>query len=201
MNYPTDFEENTHLVEVSAGGAIEELRSRGYRVHYGLTKQRDGEIIDMTQEQGIREYCPNDSGKRFKDLSATQDWLSKGRAVFLLLNQADKLVGYGWAGAGTSDHVPSGETTFAIRIGQAGQGQGLAAPFSKSIVWGSAELFGSKNYWLETWQSNGAAVHVYHKIGFNDVTQQKDERPTADGGRLEDVRLYMSLPNELLLAT
>jgi ribosomal protein S18 acetylase RimI-like enzyme len=52
--------------------------------------------------------------------------------------------------------------------------------------------------WLETWASDGAAVHIYHKLGFEDVDSQVDQRPTAGGQTVADTRLYMSLPNELL---
>lgn len=198
MNYPTQFENKAKVLEASAGGSIDELKSRGYEVQYGLTMDMADEIMKMTQEPAIREYCPKDSSERFKDQIATKSWLQKGRATFLLLNNSSELVGYGWAGSGTSSHVPGGETTFAIRIGEKGQGQGLATPFSKAIVFGSAELFDSKDFWLETWQSNGGAVHVYHKVGFEDVDQQLDQRPTSYGGTVSDTRLYMSLPNEKL---
>lgn len=198
MNYPAQFDDEVRTLEAAAGGAVEELKSMGYEIKYGLTKPITDKIIELTKEPAIREYCPKDSSERFKNLDATERWLSKGRATFLLTNSEGQLVGYGWAGVGSSSHVPGGETTFAIRIGQKGQGQGLATPFAKAIVFGSAELFGSKNFWLETWQSNGGAVHVYHKIGFQDIDQQSDHRPTKDGGTVQDTRLYMSLPNELL---
>ncbi len=85
-----------------------------------------------------------------------------------------------------------------MRVGEASQGQGLATPFSRLILAGSATLYGSQDMWLETWASDGAAVHIYHKLGFEDVDSQVDQRPTAGGQTVADTRLYMSLPNELL---
>ncbi|PIZ62729.1 hypothetical protein COY17_01970 [Candidatus Saccharibacteria bacterium CG_4_10_14_0_2_um_filter_52_9] len=180
---------------------IERLAEQGYEIHFGLTPEYAEAIINMALELAIREYCPNDSGKRFASQEATKDWLSKERATFLLFKRNAgglQLAGYGWVGSGTSLHVPGGETTFALRIGEIGQGQGLATPFARLIVLGSASLYGARNMWLETWQSNGGAVHVYHKIGFVDVDQEAGERPTANGETVADTRLFMSLPDSQL---
>ena len=126
-----------------------------------------------------------------------EKWLSKGR-VLVTIWQDEKIVGYGWAGNGTSARVESGENTFAIRLGSAASGKGLATHFARLIVEATSILFGLKDIWLETWQSNGGAVHIYHKIGFIDVAEEKSTRKKADGTEVEDVRLYMTLPNENL---
>ena len=206
-NFPSDFEDRTVPLTADAVGeagaaAIAKLAESGLEVHTGLTEELAEQIIQMAREPGIREYCPNDCGKRFKDMAAVGGWLAKKRGTFILLKRSDDgdltLAGYGWAGDGTSEYVPGGETTFAIRIGEAGQGQGLASPFSWLIVAGAAKLYDAGNFWLETWASNGAAVHTYHKIGFKDVAEAAAQRPTGSGGLVDDTRLYMSLDNQFL---
>lgn len=206
--FPDAFAETPAPVPVEKLGpvgkqAADELASAGYEIRVGLSRQYAADIIDMAKEPAIREFCPNDIGSRFKDLAATEQWLSKHRAVFLLIKkEADgsRLAGYGWVGPVESTQVPAGENTLAIRIGQLGQGQGLATPYTKLMADGSAILYDAKNLWLETWESNGGAVHVYHKAGFEDVAKEPSERPTAAGGHVQDTRLFMSLANELLLA-
>ncbi|MEK7059410.1 MAG: GNAT family N-acetyltransferase [Patescibacteria group bacterium] len=182
--------------------AFQKLADRGYEVRVGLTSELADQIEAMAREPSIREFCPNDCGGRFADRASTELWLSKRRATFLLVNKSDsddlRLVGYGWVGLGSNDHIRGGETTFAIRIGEAGQGQGLATPFAQLIVSAAAAIYGAKNMWLETWQSNGGAVHVYHKIGFEDVAEEPAERADSTGQKIPDTRLYMSLPNERL---
>lgn len=176
---------------------IQKLSEKGFELSVGLTKEYAEAIIAMALEPGIQEYCPNDCSKRFKDMSAVQAWLGKQRATFLLLQRTEQglqLAGYGWAGAETSEHVPGGETTFAIRVGERGQGQGLATPFAQLIVSGSRQLYGAQHFWLETWQSNGGAVHVYHKLGFEDVAMVTSERSTLAGGTVPDTRIFMRLP-------
>jgi ribosomal protein S18 acetylase RimI-like enzyme len=182
--------------------AAHKLADQGYEVHVGLTPEFADRISVMAQEPSIREYCPKDSGERFAGQASTERWLAKKRSMFLLLKRTVddglSLAGYGWSGSESSPHVPGGETTFAIRIGEAGQGQGLATPFSWLIIAGSAVLYGAKNLWLETWAVNAGAVHVYHKIGFVTVAEKPDERVLPDGKTTPDTRVYMSLPNELL---
>lgn len=174
--------------------AAEELAQKGYEVCVGLTEEYADAIAEMSLQPSIKEYCPKDSSGRFASREATAEWIKKGRAVFLLVKSDDKsLAGYGWVGSGTSAHVPGGETTFALRVGEQSQGQGLATPFSRLILAGSDVLYGAKKLWLETWQSNAGAVHIYHKVGFEDVHQHAGERATQNGGILTDTRLYMSL--------
>src|SRR4051812_31099054 len=98
--------------------AAELLAGKGYEVRVGLTQEFAEAISAMALEPSIREYCPNDCGKRFANLEATKQWLAKKRATFLLLkNEADgskSLAGYGWMGAEGSEQVPTGKTTFAL---------------------------------------------------------------------------------------
>jgi ribosomal protein S18 acetylase RimI-like enzyme len=208
-NFPTRFANKTEPLKSTDfnndadRSLLKHMRAKGYEVHVGLTEMFANEIIKMAQEPAIKEYCPNDHGSRFADMESVQKWLQKGRAIFLLIrrdNEDLSLVGYGWAGNSTSDKVPGGQVTFAIRIGEAGQGRGLATSYARLIVVASASLFGARDFWLETWASNAAAVHIYHKIGFEDVWQQPGERPTQEGGTVSDTRLYMLLQNNLIRA-
>lgn len=202
IDFPSSFSEMTEpllpeLLDAAGAAALRQLNERGYEVQSGLTPKLADQILTMSYEPSIREYCPKDSAQRFVDRAATIHWLSKKRAVFLLFERVDtelKLVGYGWAGVQTSAQVPGGESTFALRLGEAGQGQGLATPFAQTIMSASASIYGASNMWLETWASNGGAVHIYHKLGFITVVEKPDERPRSSGGIVPDTRLYMSLP-------
>jgi ribosomal protein S18 acetylase RimI-like enzyme len=206
MDFPTAFASETLPLDTSLFNKtdvelIERLAEKGYEIHTGLTPAYADDIAQMCLQPSIKEYCPNDYGKRFANLDATEQWLAKGRLTFLLLKKQGEeysLTGYGWSGLETSEHAPGGESTFALRIGEAGQGQGLATPFARLIVAGTAAIYDVKNMWLETWASNGGAVHIYHKLGFKDVAQVDGIRPTADGRTVKDTRLYMTLSNDLL---
>lgn len=198
-NFPTTFADTVQELPEHMPGTAEtakaDLAEKGYKVVVGLTEVYAADLIKMTQEPHIKENCPNDSGKRFMDIEATREWLTKngGRAVFLLVRLSDNaLAGYGWTGVGGAAEFPDGKVTFAIRVGEIGLGQRLSTSFSKMIILGSAKLYGAKDIWLETWLTNEAAIHAYHNAGFVDVGRTETEVGT---------RLFMRYPNELLLDT
>jgi ribosomal protein S18 acetylase RimI-like enzyme len=176
--------------------AIADLASKGYEVKAGLTREYAAIITDIAHENNILEYCPNDAGSRFKSVDAAEEWLRKGRAMYVLLDPSAsgnrRLAGYGWIGARKSPHVPDSEVTFSLRISEQHQGKGLAAPFSMAMIEAAAVTYDTSNLWLETWSSNGGAVHIYHKLGFNDVWTEDTQRPTAAGGTVADTRIYMT---------
>jgi ribosomal protein S18 acetylase RimI-like enzyme len=188
------------LVDSADQEIIQQLAAQNYEVHLGLTPEFAAAIAVIAEQSSIREYCPRDRAERFKNRTVTEEWLSKGRAVFLLLRRTDEgelqIAGYGWSGRGTSPEVPGGETTFALRINETDQGHGLSAPFAKLILSATTALYGAPYLWLETWASNGGAVHVYHKLGFATVTEKPGDRPTAVGQTVPDVRFYMTLSGQ-----
>jgi ribosomal protein S18 acetylase RimI-like enzyme len=204
MDYPKTFDTEIKAFPVDQLGsqgkeAWQQLQDKGYEVRVGLTAEIASVISQLALEPAIKEYCPKDSSERFTDQAATEKWLSKGRAVFLLIKSKDQaVVGYGWAGPATSSRIEGGEATFAIRVAEAGQGLGLATPYSRLIIAGAAILYDAKNVWLEVWESNAAAAHIYHKIGAQDVTSEVLERPTASGSMVQDIRFYMTLPDQFL---
>lgn len=203
MNYPVEFQESLSEFPTSKLGPLgqaawESLTSKGYEVKIGMTKDVAASIHDMSQEPSIREYCPKDLTERFSDDEAVGQWLKKGRATFVLVADDGTVVGYGWVGLGTSSHVPDGKTTFAIRLGEASQGKGLATDYARLMIAGAAILYGASNVWLETWESNGGAVHIYHKLGAVDVAQVSSKRPRPNGQAVDEERLYMMIPDNLL---
>lgn len=177
--------------------AIDDLQQKGFVVRHGITLEFANIVRDVASEPSIKEYCPNDSSSRFSSTEKTEEWLSKGRATFLLLKgetqEQQRLAGYGWVGSKHVEEIKEGDTTFSLRISERYQGQGLASMFSQSILDATNALYGNSKMWLETWKSNGGAVHIYHKLGFHDVTEKVDTRPTASGKMVQDTRIYMLL--------
>lgn len=199
-NFPTDFANEPTVLKGNLGTrgdeALQFLEERGFVVLAGLTREHVKAISLMANEPHIKEYCPNDcTNSRFADEDSTQKWLDGGRGVFLLakkINQNYEPVGYGWVGTKKTDEIPGGETTFALRLGQAGLGQGLSEPFSAAVLEGAKKLYGASKIWLETWGSNEAAVHVYKKLGFKLINQKPGKRPTVKDGEVDDTRLFMA---------
>lgn len=201
LPYPDSYDTELQPVPVekmSEAGqqAVENLATKSYEVQAGITPEYADGISKLALEPSIQEYCPKDCSERFKDRQTTADWLSKGRAMYLLLQKGEngemQLAGYGWVGAKTSSHVPGGETTFSLRIGEAHQGKGLATPFAVAMLAAAEVMYETPHMWLETWASNGGAVHVYKKMGFVTIEEVPAERPTRTGDKVADTRLFMT---------
>lgn len=187
--YPTRFEQKEIIPTLD-----DSLRTRGFIVKAGLEAADIEEIGRIARTDSVREFCPNDAVSRFGSVSHAEKWLAKGRGMFQLQQiGADRLAGYGWTGPEECPFIKDGETTFAVRLSPEFAGQGLAVPFTNAILLGSAALFGSKNIWLETWQSNQAAVRTYQKNGAVLIASMPSERATQtnDTGQRSDVRLFM----------
>ncbi len=199
--FPTDFTATiwplTADFDEVTNEAIQSLQQRDYVILVGLTPELHKDILAMASEEHIREYCPRDcSLERFANEQSTRRWLAAGHAFFTLMKKTStgqQPVGYGWSGPKTTEQVPGGQTTFAVRVAQAGLGQKLSEPFSQVIIGVTAKLYEARKFWLETWGSNGGAVHVYEKLGFKLISQQPSERPTVNRGNVSDTRLFMSL--------
>lgn len=197
--FPTTFTNKPEILianEHSAddANAIQHLNAKGFYIQLGLTTQDVQALSQLSLQQSIRKFCPNDCTERFKDIPTTNKWLNKERQVMLLNNTFDhKLAGVAWVGPGTSPHIPSGSLTGGIRISETFQGRGLAAPFLMVILNYTSKLMPGSLLWFECWQSNSGAVHTYEKLGFEIIDTEQCQRPNPDGTQDPDVRLYMSL--------
>ncbi len=200
-SFPSDLSATTKVLEPNyddkTNDAINNLGERGFYILHGLTEELAGQIFAMAKESHIREYCPRDcTEERFADVASTKKWLSRGHAVFMIAKKNGddwQIVGYGWSGPKETPEVPGGQTTFAVRLGEAGLGQKLSLPFSQAIIGATQGIYEAPNVWLETWASNAGAVHVYKELGFELVTEVPSQRPTSEGQKVEDTRLFMKL--------
>ncbi len=198
-DYPTTFADDVFAeqgndLSDTAKQALARLSEKGYVVHTGLRRTDVAALHALSLQPSIREYCPNDCTKRFKDEQTTANWLEKGRlAVLLVHKKTGAIAGYGWFGPGTSEHVPSGRETFGLRVSEDHQGNGLATPFLTVILDLAKQRYEVQQLWLESWQSNAGALHVYQKLGFVTVHTEPARRPTKNNATTPDTRVYMVL--------
>lgn len=188
---------------------LAELGRKGYVVEVGLMREDVAAITEIAGQTGVREYCRRDLDERWTDEASAEKQLAKdtGRGAFLLRKIANNAIsGFGWTGLAGADEraITQYEHTFAVRLHQDTQGQGLATPFSQVIVAGSMSVFRARRIGLETWASNGAAVNAYLRAGAQLVRAVSGQlRPTLDETKplndkgqhvTEDTRLYMRYP-------
>ena len=197
--FPTAYSASTDAVKASdldeAGKvALKRLNDQGYELRHGLTPGYADAIKELVTQPSICTYCLKDSTSRFCDRDTTAVWLRKGRAVFLLIEQlSGEVAGYAWTGPETTEHIPEGKVTVALRVSESFQGRGLAAPYLQSVVSATKALYDADDFWLESWESNAGAVHVYKKTGFTSVLDIYGNRTLKDGGSTPDTRVYMVL--------
>jgi hypothetical protein len=213
MNYPTTF--TTELIPLREAGlddrgveALDRLEAGGFEVVAGLRRADLPEVTAIANTVPVREYCPNDMGKRVGDEHKAGTWQGErgGKGVVLLRRLGDKAVGgYGWTSLAPDDEkqmIPGEEVTFAERLGPIAAGRGLGALFAEAIVSGAVALHGARNVGLETWGSNTGAVRSYLRADASLVTTRDGYRPTLTPTQSEildkdhpnkrrDVRLYM----------
>lgn len=147
----------------------------------------DKQLVNKSLQSHILEHTPNDSNKRFADISSLHDWqTTKNRELHWLLGPDKDLAGIIWYGAlqfpleSKLHDIPS--ETFAIRIYEGYVGHGLAKPFMKQSLRIHIERKLLSNHkvsgiWLETDVDNEVAIASYLKFGYHEV-HRDDTRVT-----------------------
>ena len=138
------------------------------------------QLIIKSKQDNILRSTPKDASSRFVSVEHFHAWKSKGRVVHWLVSESDDLAGIIWYGKAKFPQDVSYQSkpdyTFAIRLYDGYQGHGLAVPFMKQ----SLKIFDSdlrdsgevlQSIWLQTDVDNGAAIHVYSKVGYREITR------------------------------
>lgn len=197
IQFPTTFskESDSRILKDQSIEQLERLNDAGYDVWLGLTKSESESLLEIALQPSIKEYCPKDCAIRLKDIPSTEAWLAKGHQFYLLKERSTgKIAGYAWSGNGSSPHIPEGKITCALRLNEDFQGRGLATPFLAVVIAHTKIEYPGGLIWLEGWESNIGAIHIYKKLGFELVASEKSTRPTRDWNIVEDTRLFMQLP-------
>lgn len=197
--FPTDYTATPVVVTDdgldSAGRtALESLHEKGFAMYFGLSAEHALQVRQLAEQKSICTYCLNDRRKRFSTDEATRQWLAKGRAAYILVEHSSGVVaGYAWSGPETSAVLPTGRVTVALRLSEDFQGRGLATPYLQAVVSATKAHFDAEHIWLETWESNSGAVHVYQKVGFVPRDAVPGLRELPNGETTPDTRVYMAL--------
>lgn len=192
--YPTELPKNVRVLPEAVEQS--QLNERGLFVIEGLDVSLAEQLVEVSRQPHVVEYCPNDSIKRFGSVDQVVNWQAKGRLALPLVKKAGdgalQLAGFGWMGAGEPGDdeptIPGAKTTFAIRLYENAVGQGNALPYTRAILQANSILFGNSGVWLEAWGDNAAALRSYEQVGFERAAETPGERhgkPVA--------RVYMTL--------
>jgi hypothetical protein len=205
MEYPTTFSSELRPLQTLAldkigRQAVSALATKddGYEVAVGARRVDTADLARIAFQEGVLEYCLNDSAVRVGNEEMTAGFLEGGVQFFLLRHQA-ATVGYGWLEPQKHRLLPGWETTFAIRLDEAVAGRRLAVPFGNAIVSGWMSL-GMRNIWLGVYESNIKAWHAYEHSGALLKATLAGTRPTQrpiagpPGSKTPDIRRLMVFP-------
>lgn len=150
----------------------------------GITEKQIDQLIKHTNSDEIIHKYTFDL-QRFKNKQDFLGWKEKNRTIYTLTNSPGDLLGIVWFGP---KEIPKDKIyihkiqqndysiTFAVRIYKKARGKGLAKNFILECFnkYNESEEFtklDKKKIWLETYAGNLPAVHIYHKFGFEQVTE------------------------------
>lgn len=188
--YPTYIHDEVQPLPPSIDQA--ELNGRRLYVIRCLTHALAEQLVELSRQPHIAEYCPNDAAERFASMESVKVWQSKGRLCLPLVRQLGaynyELAGFAWTGPGRpAEYEPdlSGlQTTFAVRIYESALGQGNALPYVKTVVTANELLHDNSGLWLEAWKDNASAIRTYEKAGFEHATEAPGMRSGAPASRV-----------------
>jgi len=147
-----------------------------------LSEKNIGQLIEYANNDELIKKYTSDL-KRFKDRDSYENWLKKGRKVYVLVDDKDNLTAISWFGE-------EGEGfTFALRVYGKARGKGLGYGFLKETMNQFMELddykmANNKEWWLETSKDNIAAIKIYEKLGFKFEKDGKDPEKSIYRRRL-----------------
>lgn len=148
-----------------------------------LTQKTQAQLVEFSHTDPQVLANTHDS-HRFKNITALQNWLSKGKTLFVLETEPGDLLGFAWVSQKALPtisqplfeiaHPENYQLTFGIRLYGAARGQGLAIPFLRLVL--AKFKNQSSQFWLKTKAGNLPAVETYKTIGFQQVA-----KPDSDG--------------------
>ena len=157
-------------------------------INEGLAEKQIEQLIDYANTDELVGKNTSDP-HRFENREAYDDWFRSGRSIYSITDSEGNLLGIVWFGKKAFPTVtlkPEFEdldtdlygVTFAIRLYGKARGKGLAkkitditlSAYMKSDDYRAA---GSNGFWLETSETNLAAVNTYNTL-FTQVSDSNE---------------------------
>lgn len=128
------------------------------------------QIIKYTKSDSLVKKFTHDS-TRFKNKKSILTWFKKGKYMYKIINNRDKLLGIIWFSK--TNEKPN--FTFAIRIYKIARGLGLSQKFFNIAYDNFIKISKTKKLWLAVNTKNKVAIHLYKKLGFIEKYIEKNE--------------------------
>lgn len=140
----------------------------------------EDQLVAKSRQEPILKYTPKDTSERFATLETLKKWRAGGREIYWLLGDGDDLAGIIWYGKKPFplpiDMAEKPGETFAIRLYDGYAGHHLAVPFMRQSLRLHVQAAKERGeqipgIWLETDTDNPAALKVYSRFGYHEVSR------------------------------
>lgn len=148
-------------------------------VNKGLTDDQINQLIQYANTDKVVAAHSSDP-QRFKNREKYDNWLEKGRFIYSMVDNKEKLLGIVWFGKSIFPNIKlnsefsdldteSYGITFALRIYDEARGNNIAkkltaAAFTAYLASEDYRNAGGNGIWLETSEENVAAVKTYNTL-------------------------------------
>ena len=130
-------------------------------------------IMEIERTPGFEQFVGRSERAQHEAMMALAD------TRYILLEDLEEPVGFAiLQGIGTANAI-----IYLKRIAVNAPGKGLGKPFLAEMIRMSFEVFGAEKFWLDAFETNARARHVYVACGLQQDGVLREHYPLADGTR------------------
>mgnify|MGYP001580437581 CR=1 FL=1 len=183
---------------------VRESPMPGLSICHGITHPQALELIAQAHQDPLVAQNTSDP-KRFRDAEALSLWLAKGRTIYTLTGETERLLGIIWLGDEPLPIQPfttpidqtDYDVTLAMRIYAEARGRGLAKAFLVPTLVDYLQNMGvmKKGIWIGTSVDNAPVIKSFGKLGFQQVTNPDSKQKIVMVASRENILHHVLLPS------
>ncbi len=143
-----------------------------HTVDRGWEDDLAAELPELSRQPHILRSTPKDASRRFTDQESADLWYddeNKLPSVYTFRLGGLSVGGLVWMSSQQHVDTPGAHYTSGFRMYQGAVGRGLARPFSEVAHEDFFNLHPTSGIWLETDETNAAALALYEKLGYTEI--------------------------------
>jgi len=143
-----------------------------HTVERGWEDELATELPELSRQVHILKSTPKDASRRFVDTESANRWYddeAKAPTVYTLRLGGLSMGGLVWMSSQEHPDTPGYGFTSGFRMYNGAVGRGLARPFSEVAHQDFFTEHPAAGIWLETDDTNDAALALYSKLGYTEV--------------------------------
>jgi uncharacterized cofD-like protein len=162
--------ESFESIQIVDASRLNEVAGEELVILRGLTSALRTQLVEKSDQPHIRLWTPRDSSERFTSEGMIELRQAEGDEFYSLVRpgEPEDLGGVMWLKRKYFESSSPFNTTFAVRLYEGYEGQGLGQPFMNGVLEDYTTLHPGPNYiWLGVKERNERAKRLYNKLGFS----------------------------------